>query len=171
MNLGFIIAGLVLLIFGGHWLLKASVAMSLRLNIPKIIIGMTVVSFATSAPELIVSVKAALDGHSDLALGNVVGSNIANLGLVLAITIILSKIDVEKSFYKTDWPIMMVASGVLFYLLSVDQVIDFNEGASMLLFLILFLIYLLKFQKKAWFLKPTKVKSTLVVFREIAVLE
>uniref|UniRef100_UPI00404747F4 sodium:calcium antiporter n=1 Tax=Polaribacter sp. TaxID=1920175 RepID=UPI00404747F4 len=98
---------------------------------------------------LIVSVKAALDGHSDLALGNVVGSNIANLGLVLAITIILSKIDVEKSFYKTDWPIMMVASGVLFYLLSVDQVIDFNEGASMLIFLILFLIYLLKFQKKA----------------------
>ncbi len=149
MNLGFIVAGLVLLIFGGHWLLKASVAMSLRLNIPKIIIGMTVVSFATSAPELIVSVKAALDGHSDLALGNVVGSNIANLGLVLAITIILSKIDVEKSFYKTDWPIMMVASGVLFYLLSVDQVIDFNEGASMLIFLILFLIYLLKFQKKA----------------------
>ncbi|GGG97185.1 sodium:calcium antiporter [Polaribacter pacificus] len=149
MNLGYIILGLVFLILGGNWLLKAAVGMSLRLNIPKIIIGMTVVSFATSAPELIVSVKAALDGHPDLSLGNVVGSNIANLALVLAITVILSKIDVEKSFYKTDWPIMMVASGLLYYFLSVDQVIDFNEGVIMLGFLVLFLVYLLKFQKKA----------------------
>ena len=85
----FIVLGLVLLIAGGNWLLKAAVALSLKLNVPKIVIGMTVVSFATSAPELIVSVNAALDGFPDLALGNVVGSNIANLGLVLAITVIL----------------------------------------------------------------------------------
>ena len=90
--------GLTLLIAGGSWLLKSAVALSLRLAIPKIVIGMTVVSFATSAPELIVSVKAALDGFPDLALANVVGSNIANLGLVLAVTIILGSIDVRKSF-------------------------------------------------------------------------
>ena len=100
----YIISGLVLLIVGGNWLLKAAVGLSLRLNIPKIVIGMTVVSFATSAPELIISIKSALDGFPDLALGNVVGSNIANLALVLGITITLSKIDVNKSFYKTDWP-------------------------------------------------------------------
>lgn len=64
---------------------------SLQLNIPKIVIGMTVVSFATSAPELIVSVKSALDGFPDIALGNVVGSNIANIALILGITVIFWK--------------------------------------------------------------------------------
>lgn len=75
---------------------------------------MTVVSFATSAPELIVSIKSALDGFPDIALGNVVGSNIANLGLVLAVTVILRNIEVRKSFYTTDWPVMMVASLLFF---------------------------------------------------------
>ncbi|MDG1528595.1 MAG: calcium/sodium antiporter [Polaribacter sp.] len=145
----YIISGLVFLIVGGNWLLKAAVGLSLRLNIPKIVIGMTVVSFATSAPELIISIKSALDGFPDLALGNVVGSNIANLALVLGITITLSKIDVQKSFYKTDWPVMMIASGLLFYFLYNDSMIDFKEGAIMFSFLIIFLVYLLRFQKKA----------------------
>lgn len=144
-----IISGLVLLILGGNWLLKAAVAMSLKLNIPKIVIGMTVVSFATSAPELIVSIKSALEGFPDLALGNVVGSNVANLALVLGITIVLSRIDVQKSFYITDWPVMMIASGLLFYFLINDQVIDFTEGVILFSFLIVLLIYLLRFQKQA----------------------
>ena len=102
MNILYIIIGLVLLVLGGNWLLKAAVGLSLKLNIPKIVIGMTVVSFATSAPELIVSVKSALNGATGLAVGNVIGSNIANLGLVLGITLILSTIEVEKSFYKLE---------------------------------------------------------------------
>lgn len=149
MEFFYIILGLIFLIVGGNWLLKAAVGLSLKLNIPKIVIGMTVVSFATSVPELIVSVKSALDGFPDLALGNVVGSNIANLALVLGITIVLSKIDVQKSFYKTDWPVMMIASGLLFYFLYDDAIIDFYEGAIMFSFLIIFLIYLLRFQKQA----------------------
>jgi cation:H+ antiporter len=144
-----IISGLILLILGGNWLLKAAVAMSLKLNIPKIVIGMTVVSFATSAPELIVSIKSALEGFPDLALGNVVGSNVANLALVLGITIVLSRIDVQKSFYITDWPVMMIASGLLFYFLINDKVIDFTEGVILFSFLIVLLIYLLRFQKQA----------------------
>ncbi len=145
----FILAGLVLLILGGNWLLKAAVALSLKLNIPKIVIGMTVVSFATSAPELIVSIKAALDGFPDLALGNVVGSNIANLGLVLAVTIILGSIDVNKSFYTTDWPVMMIASFLFFGFIYFDGVIVQYEGIIMVVFLFLFLVYLLRFQKPA----------------------
>ncbi|MDX1364723.1 MAG: calcium/sodium antiporter [Arenibacter latericius] len=145
----FIIGGLVLLILGGNWLLKAAVAMSLRLNIPKIVIGMTVVSFATSAPELIVSINAALEGFPDLALGNVVGSNIANLGLVLGITIILSKIDVNKSFYITDWPVMMVASAMFFGFIYFDGEIQRYEGLAMVVVLFAFLLYLLRFQKTA----------------------
>jgi cation:H+ antiporter len=149
MDFLYIILGLVLLIFGGDWLLKAAVGLSLRLNIPKIVIGMTVVSFATSAPELIVSIKSALNGFPDLALGNVIGSNIANLALVLGITVTLSKIDVEKSFYRTDWPVMMIASVLLYYFLAQDGKIEFYEGAILFSFLVVFLIYLLRFQKNS----------------------
>ncbi|MDC6367352.1 MULTISPECIES: calcium/sodium antiporter [Flavobacteriaceae] len=148
-NLLYIVLGLVLLIVGGNWLLKAAVALSLRLSIPKIVIGMTVVSFATSAPELIVSVKAALDGFPDLSFGNVVGSNIANLGLVLAITVILGSINVRKSFYTTDWPVMMVASLLFCGFVYFDGVLQRYEGIIMIVFLFLFLVYLLRFQKTA----------------------
>ena len=145
----FIVCGLALLIAGGNWLLKAAVDLSLKLKIPKIVIGMTVVSFATSAPELIVSVNAALDGFPDLALGNVVGSNIANLGLVLAVTILLSPIEVSKSFYTTDWPVMMLASLLFFFFIYFDGVLQQYEGIVMVVFLFLFLVYLLRFQKPA----------------------
>jgi cation:H+ antiporter len=148
MNLLFVVIGFVLLIFGGHWLLKSAVGLSIRLNIPKIIIGMTVVSFATSAPELIVSIKAALENHADIAFGNVIGSNIANLGFVLAITIILSTISVEKSFYRTDWPVMMLSS-ILLYGFIADGVLQRYEGIILVSFLLIFLVYLLKFQKTA----------------------
>jgi cation:H+ antiporter len=119
------------------------------LGIPKIIIGMTIVSFATSAPELIVSVNAALEGFPDLALGNVVGSNIANLGLVLGIILVMGPIDVRKSFYVTDWPVMMAASLLVFFLLYFDGVISSMEGLSMMVCLFLFLIFLLRFQQPA----------------------
>ncbi len=148
-NLLYILLGLGLLIAGGNWLLKSAVALSLRLNIPKIVIGMTVVSFATSAPELIVSIKAALDGYPDLALGNVIGSNIANLGLVLAITIILGSIDVRKSFYTTDWPVMMLASLLFFGFIYYDGELQQYEGIIMVATLFVFLVYLLRFQKTA----------------------
>ncbi|NVK53284.1 MAG: calcium/sodium antiporter [Flavobacteriaceae bacterium] len=149
MNFLYIAAGLLLLIVGGNWLVKAAVGLSLKLHIPKIVIGMTVVSFATSAPELIVSIKSALDGFPDLALGNVVGSNVANIGLVLGIVLFLSKIDIQKSFYRTDWPVMMIASILLYVFLSDDLIINFNEGAILFSLLAIFLIYLLKFQKQA----------------------
>ena len=149
MNFLLIIGGLVLLILGGNWLLKSAVALSLKLEIPKIVIGMTVVSFATSAPELIVSINAALSGSSDLALGNVIGSNIANLGLVLGITLLLGTMHVQKSFYKVDWPVMMIASAMLYFFLAGDNVIGQYEGIILFSFLVIFLIYLLRFQKTA----------------------
>ena len=149
MNVLLVVAGLFLLIIGGNWLLKSAVGFSLRLQIPKIVIGMTIVSFATSVPELIVSVNSALEGHADLAFGNVIGSNIANLGLVLAITILISTINVEKSFYKTDWPVMMISSLLLYVFIAFDGVLQRYEGIILFLFLLIFLIYLLKYQKPA----------------------
>jgi cation:H+ antiporter len=149
MNFLLIIGGLILLILGGNWLLKSAIALSLKLNISKVVIGMTVVSFATSAPELIVSINAALNGSSDLALGNVIGSNIANLGLVLGITLLLGTMEVSKSFYKLDWPVMMLASALLFLFLFNDSVIVQYEGIILFSSLVFFLIYLLRSQKNA----------------------
>jgi cation:H+ antiporter len=166
----FTILGLAVLILGGNWLLKSAVALSLRLNIPKIIIGMTVVSFATSAPELIVSVNAALDGFPDLALGNVVGSNIANMGLVLAITIILGSIDVRPSFYTTDWPVLMVASFLFFGFIYFDGEIQRHEGGIMFAFLFIFLIYLLRFQKTAVVEEPHEQYVPLPLYKAVLLL-
>ena len=149
MNYLLILAGFTILILGGNWLLKSAVSLSLRLKIPKIVIGMTVVSFATSMPELIVSLKSAINGHADLALGNVIGSNIANLGFVLAIVVMVSTIKVEKSFYLTDWPVMMLSSVLLYFFLAFDGEIQRWEGLVLFLTLIAVLIYLFKFQKVA----------------------
>ena len=118
-----LLSGLILLILGGNFLLKSAVSISLKFNIPKILIGMTVVSFATSAPELIVSIKSALIGSPDLAISNVVGSNIANIGLVLSLTILLSPIKTTKDIYKVDWPIMMFAS-ILFFIFKIESFVS-----------------------------------------------
>jgi len=146
LNFLLIISGFILLILGGNWLLKSAVSISLGLKIPKIIIGMTVVSFATSAPELIVSINSAVNGYPDLALGNVIGSNIANLALVLGITLLIAEMNVQKSFFTTNWPVMMVASILLFLFLHNDYLISDFEGLIFVLFLIFFLVYLFRFQ-------------------------
>jgi cation:H+ antiporter len=141
-----LLGGLALLIFGGNALLKSSVSISLKLSIPKIIVGMTVVSFATSLPELVVSLKAALAGNPDLALGNVVGSNAANIGLVLGVTLLFGSMKVTSSFYKIDWPVMMVASLMLLGFLYFDGVLSRLEGGVLVFVMIAFLWWLLKMQ-------------------------
>ena len=148
MSFFLILIGFILLILGGNCLLKSAVSISLGLKIPKIIIGMTVVSFATSAPELIVSINSALNGYPDLALGNVIGSNIANLAFVLGITLLIAEMDVQKSFFTTNWPVMMAASLLLFFFLRNDYLISDFEGLIFVLFLIFFLVYLFRFQNQ-----------------------
>ena len=145
-----IFAGLVGLIVGGEWLLRAAVGTSNRFAIPKFIIGMTVVSFATSLPELIVSVRSALAGYPDLALGNVVGSNIANLGLVLGVVLLFTRIHVTKSFYQSDWPMMFIAS-ILLWVFIQNGTITAIEGLALVTLLILMLFYLLRRKEYADF--------------------
>ncbi len=169
-NFLFIAAGLGLLVLGGNWLLKSAVALSLRLLIPRIVIGLTVVSFATSAPELIVSLKAAVDGFPDLALGNVVGSNIANLGLVLGLVIILGSMEVKMGFFTTDWPAMMLSSILLFAFIYFDGELLRYEGGIMLLGLIMFIIYLLKFQKTPIVNEPVTTEQPMKLYMAILYL-
>jgi cation:H+ antiporter len=148
MSIVWVILGLILLVVGGEFLVRSSVALSFKFNISKLVIGMTVVSFATSAPELLVSLQAALEGSSDISLGNVIGSNIANIGLVLGITALISPLDVDKNFYKLNWPMMMLLSVVLYFLLDSGNVLDRWEGGALMLSLIIFLIVLIKRSKR-----------------------
>lgn len=144
MSLVWIILGLIALVVGGEFLVRSAVALSFKLNISKMVIGMTVVSFATSAPELLVSLNAALSGFPDIAINNVIGSNIANIGLVLGITAIVGSIAVDKSFYKLNWPVMMLFSIALYYFLLNDRQLTAIEGGILFVSLIVFLIILIK---------------------------
>lgn len=144
MSIVFILIGLALLVVGGEFLVRASVALSFKFNISRMVIGLTVVSFATSAPELLVSLQAALSGFSDISLGNVIGSNIANLGLVLGITAIITSISVDREFYRFNWPAMMLFSILLYYFLSTDGNISRLEGFILLVSLIIFLVLLIR---------------------------
>lgn len=144
MSVLYILIGLVLLVVGGEYLVRSSVGLSFKLNLSRMVIGLTVVSFATSAPELLVSVNAALDGHSDISLGNVIGSNIANIGLVLGITAVIAPLAIDREFYKLNWPVMMFLSVALFVLLSTGKVLDRLEGVVFIFLLFLYLFILLR---------------------------
>ena len=146
------IGGLIGLIVGGEWLLRAAVGTSNRFAIPKFIIGMTIVSFATSLPELIVSVRSALEGYPDLALGNVVGSNIANLGLVLGVVLLFTRIEVSKSFYQSDWPMMFIASILLWVFIQNGTITAF-EGLALVILLLVMLVHLLRLKDKSDFVE------------------
>ncbi|CAI8159999.1 MAG: Inner membrane protein YrbG [Bacteroidota bacterium] len=145
MNTLLLIGGLALLLLGGEWLLRAAVATAARWQVPKVVVGMTIVSFATSLPELITSVRAALEGYPDLSLSNVVGSNIANLGFVLGTILLFGRIQVQKSFYQFDWPLVFGVSLLLLFLLY-DWKITQSEGIVLLLVLVAVMTYLIKFQ-------------------------
>ncbi len=150
MSILFILIGLALLVVGGEFLVRAAVALSFKLSVSRMVIGLTVVSFATSAPELIVSLQAALDGFSDISLGNVIGSNVANIGLVLGITAIISSLAVDREFYRFNWPVMMLFSFALYYFLKSGENISRLEGLALLIGLVIYLIVLIyRSRKKA----------------------
>jgi len=136
--------GFVLLVVGGEYLVRASVGLSFKLNISKMVIGLTVVSFATSVPELLVSLNAALQGAPSIAINNVIGSNIANIGLVLGITAICTTIEVDKSFYKFNWPALIIFSLLIYYFLQNDQQLSSFEGWILFIALLVFIFLLLK---------------------------
>lgn len=148
MSILFIVLGFILLVVGGEFLVRSSVAISFKLNLSRMVIGLTVVSFATSAPELLVSLQAALEGFSDISLGNVIGSNIANIGLVMGITAMISPLLVDRDFYRFNWPIMMIFSFVLYFFLSSGLVLSRWEGLLLLGGIVLYLILLIRRARK-----------------------
>lgn len=163
MSVLFIILGFVLLVVGGEFLVRSSVAISLKLNLSRMVIGLTVVSFATSAPELLVSLQAALNGFSDISLGNVIGSNIANIGLVLGITAMISPLMIDREFYRFNWPIMMLFSLALFYFLSTEEVLSRPEGIILVVAIVLYLFLLIRRARRKPELQPDEVDPDLQV--------
>jgi cation:H+ antiporter len=119
--------GLALLLGGGEVLVKGAVSIAKRMHISPMVVGLTVVSFGTSAPELLVSLQAALEGHADIAVGNVIGSNIANLALVLGCTALVLPIPVARNTIRIDWPAMMIAT-LMFTIAIQDGEISQVEG-------------------------------------------
>lgn len=142
-----LILGLAVLIVGGEFLVKGAVGCSSAFKISPLVIGMTVVSFGTSAPELLVSLQSALDGNPGIAIGNVVGSNIANIALVLGITVIIFPIIAERQTKFIDYPMMLLAC-ILFYVFALDNVIELYEGVILFGILVAFTTYLVVNSRK-----------------------
>ena len=127
-----IVGGLVLLFFGADWLVKGAGAMALHLGLSPLIVGLTVVALGTSIPEALVSVQATLDNQGGIALGNVIGSNILNIALILGLSALIQPLKVDSHLVKADVPLLVGASFMLIVLLE-DFHISRIEGALLLL--------------------------------------
>ncbi len=143
----FVLTGLVLLYFGGEAVVRGGIGLSLKAGMSKLLVGLTVMAFSTSSPELFVSVNAALDGNSDIALGNVVGSNIANIGLILGISALICPICVQRSVIRQEIPVLLIASVAMVWLLN-DQIISFWNGCLLLAGLLVYIFISFKSAKK-----------------------
>ena len=142
-HVGVLLLGLVVLYFGAEWLIKGASSMAVGFGIPPLVVGLTVVALGTSLPEFMTNFIAALLGNDGLALGNIIGSNIANVGLILGTSAVLVPLAVAPATLKREYPIMMGVM-IAFYLLGLDGVIGRIDGILLILGLAGFLAYLLR---------------------------
>lgn len=142
-----LVLGIILLLSGGDFLVKSAVAIASRFKLSPLLIGVTIVSFGTSAPELIVSLKATLYGSSGIALGNVIGSNIANIGLVLGLTVAIRPVSVNRKKYFTSWFVMLISS-LMFYGFSLDGELGKMEGLFFICGVLAFISISISYLKK-----------------------
>jgi cation:H+ antiporter len=138
-----LIIGLIVLIVGGDYLVRGSSSIALRLHLSPLVVGLTIVAFGTSAPELLISVQSALKGSPDLAMGNVVGSNICNLALVLGLAATLSPVKVQTNSIRIDWPVTMGAS-ILLYLFVREGELGAAEGIVFLSAITIYLVLVIR---------------------------
>ncbi len=150
-----LLGGGILLYFGAEWFVGGASGLALALRIPQILVGLTVVAYGTSAPEIIVGVEAATAGHGDVALGNVIGSNIANIGLILGVAALIRPARVDGALRRRELPVLL-ASTALIPLLLLDGVVSHWEAAGLLL---LALAY------TAWMVRVARASSTIAAAR------
>ena len=147
MTFVYLIAGLVLLVAGAEVLVRGAAKLAAQFGIPPLIIGLTVVAFGTSAPETAVSVQAALDGSGDLAIGNVVGSNIANVLFILGLTALIAPLIVSRQLIRLDVPIMIGAS-LLTFALAWDGSLSKLDGAILFAGIVAYTAFLIISSRK-----------------------
>ena len=146
-SLTFILLGLILLYLGGEGLVRGSSALALRLGLTPLVVGLTVVAFGTSAPELVVSIKAALDGEGAIAMGNVLGSNALNVGLILGLTALICPLKVQLQILRIDAPIMVGISLMAGWMLH-DLFISRLEGGLLVAGLVAYLVFTVMYAKR-----------------------
>lgn len=148
LDLIFIVSGMILLIKGADFLIEGSVGFSKRIGVSELFTGLTLVAFGTSAPELFVSISAALNGSSGIALGNVVGSNITNISLILGLSLMVKKTTVPKStlLYETPF-VILISSTLLFMVLDGNNSLSNYDGFILLTYLIIFIAYMYNMAK------------------------
>ena len=163
-----LILGFAILIFSGDFLVKGGVEIAKHFKISPLVVGVTVVSFGTSAPELFVSIDAALDGSPDITLGNVIGSNIANIALVLGLTAIILPIPVKSKSIKFDWPVMFLAS-ILLFVFGLDNKLNSYECIFFVLAILWYIIHSIYFSRKETKENGTE-KANLSIIKSIAII-
>lgn len=169
-DLLFVVGGLGVLILGGDFLVKGAVGVAAKAHLSTLVIGMTVVSFGTSAPELFVSLKAALKESPEIVVGNVIGSNIANLALVLGVTVLIFPMPVSSNTIKFDWPMMML-SGALFFIFGYNLNVVFWEGLIMFAILVAFVVFLIRNSRSKNKAVEVQIKEELKVEEKTSPLE
>ena len=147
LQIALVAVGLAMLYFGAEWLVRGSIAIANKLRISQLVIGLTIVAFGTSTPELAVSASSSLQGLSDVALGNVIGSNIINIGFILGIAAVISPIAVARKVIRKEIPILIGVSFLL-VLVSIDGSINFVDGLILVSGIISFTIFSYKTSKK-----------------------
>lgn len=135
-----VIGGLVILCLGAELLIRGAVGLALRIGLSPLVVGLTVVAFGTSSPEIVVGVKAALDGNGGIAVGSVIGSNICNIGLILAVGILVRPIRVHVKLLRRDVPILMIVT-LLVPLTLVSGTIGRTEGTILMAGLIAYILF------------------------------
>ena len=135
-----LICGIGVLYYGAEWLVRGAARLAASLGVSPIVVGLTVVSFGTSAPELVVCTVAALGGNPDLAIGNVMGSNLANIGLILGVTALVRPLDVRARVLWREMPLMLLVTLAL-YPLAWDGVLSRGDGVLLLFALVAYLIF------------------------------
>ncbi|MDH5353644.1 MAG: calcium/sodium antiporter [Gammaproteobacteria bacterium] len=142
LSLAAIAVGLALLIWSADQFVDGATAIAEHLGVSSLIIGITIVGFGTSAPEILVSIIAVLEDTPNLAIGNALGSNIANIGLILGVTAILTVIPVDKDVLKREYPLLLIATLVMIWCLF-DLQLDFVDGIMLLTLLLIMLWYMI----------------------------
>ncbi len=142
-DLGILLAGAVLLYLGAEWLVSGAAGLARVLGVPQLLIGLTVVAYGTSAPEIVVSIQAVRQGVGELALGNAIGSNIANLGLILGITTLIKPARVDGALPKREVPVM-VATALALPAVMLDGALSRGEAALLVLSAVAYTIWMVR---------------------------